>query len=101
MAFFNKSFLDDRRKELLNSVCRFQYQINGGTWYDGTVNSKEIVGTDVVVFVNAPSSGKADTITGVRVFDGYGKLAGQQAISLVRKSLNSGLLRFAFPLVEE
>ena len=100
MAFFTPVFLDNRRKELLNAVCRFQYQRNGGTWYDGEINSKEIHGTDVVVFVNVPNSGAADTITGVRVYDNNGALAGQQAISLVRTALNTGLLRFTFPLVE-
>ena len=70
-------------------------------WKDGTINRKEIKGTDVVAFVNVPSSGQADTITGVRVFDNNGALAGQQAIKLQRSSLNTALLRFTFPLIEE
>ena len=85
---------------MLNSVVRFQYQLNNSSWHDGTINSKEISGTDVVVFVNVPSSGGADTITGVRVYDNNGNLAGQQAISLSRSSLNSALVRFTFPLIE-
>lgn len=101
MAFFTENFLNARRGELLRSVCRFQYQLNGGTWRDGTINSKAIEGTDVVVYVNVPSSGAADTITGVRVYDGNDDLAGQQAISLKRTSLNAALLRFTFPLVEK
>lgn len=52
MAFFTDKFLNDRREELLRSVDRFQYQLNGGAWQTGTVNSKEIIGTNVVVFVN-------------------------------------------------
>lgn len=52
MAFFTDKFLNDRREELLRSVDRFQYQLNGGVWQTGTVNSKEIIGTNVVVFVN-------------------------------------------------
>lgn len=101
MAFFTENFLAARRGELLRSVDRFQYQLDNGTWYDGTVNSKEVSGTDVVVFVNVPNSGRADTITGVRVFDSNGALAGQQAIKLQRSSLNTALLRFTFPLIEE
>ncbi|MBO6298786.1 MAG: hypothetical protein J6N53_08055 [Lachnospiraceae bacterium] len=100
MAFFTTAFLNARRTELLNSVVRFQYQLNNSSWHDGTINSKEISGTDVVVFVNVPSSGGADTITGVRVYDNNGNLAGQQAISLSRSSLNSALVRFTFPLIE-
>lgn len=100
MVFFTQSFLNARRTELLNSVVRFQYQLNNSSWRDGTINSKEINGTDVVVFVNAPSSGTADVITAVRVYDNNGNLAGQQTVSLSRTSLNSALLRFTFPLIE-
>lgn len=100
MAFFTQTFLNARRTELLNSVHRFQYQLNGSTWRDGTINSKAVNGTDVVVMVNAPSSGAADTITAVRVYDNNGNLAGQQAVSLSRTSLNAALLRFTFPLIE-
>ena len=100
MAFFTDNFLHNRRTELLRSVDRFQYQLNKKTWYDGKINSKRIIGTDVVVFVNAPSSGMDDTITAVRVYDNYGALAGQQEVSLKRTSMNTALLRFTFPLVE-
>lgn len=101
MAFFTQNFLNARRQELLRSVCRFQYQINNGSWYDGEINSKEVSGVNVVVFVAVPSSGSADTITGVRVYDQNNALAGSQSISLRRSSLNSALLRFTFPLTEE
>ena len=101
MAFFTQNFLNARLQELLRSVCRFQYQINNGSWYDGEINSKEVSGVNVVVFVAVPSSGNADTITGVRVYDQNNALAGSQSISLRRSSLNSALLRFTFPLTEE
>ena len=98
MAFFTDKFLNDRREELLRSVDRFQYQLNGGAWQTGTVNSKDIIGTNVVVFVNVPNFGQADTITGVRVYDINGALAGQQSISLKRTSLNVALLRYFSPI---
>ena len=101
MAFFTQNFLNARRQELLRSVCRFQYQINNGSWYDGEINSKEVSGVNVVVFVAVPSSGNADTITGVRVYYQNNALAGSQSISLRRSSLNSALLRFTFPLTDE
>ena len=101
MAFFTDKFLNDRREELLRSVDRFQYQLNGGAWQTGTVNSKEIIGTNVVVFVNVPNFGQADTITGVRVYDINGALAGQQTdVCKADPSLNVALLRFTFPLIE-
>jgi uncharacterized protein YifN (PemK superfamily) len=100
MAFFTDKFMSNRREQLFRSLVRFQYQINGGTWYDGEINSKEIIKDEVVVLVNAPSSGQADTITGARVYDDKGNLAGTQTVSLKRSSLNTGLIRFAFPLTE-
>ena len=42
MAFFTETFLNARRTELLNSVHRFQYQLNNSTWRDGTINSKAV-----------------------------------------------------------
>lgn len=100
MAFFTEDFLNARRADLLRSVQRFQYQINGGSWRDCEINSKSVVGNAVMVFVNVPSSGAADTITGVRVYDNNDKLAGQQAVSVKRTSVNAALLRFVFPLTE-
>ena len=44
MAFFTETFLNARRTELLNSVHRFQYQLNNSTWRDGTINSKAVNG---------------------------------------------------------
>ena len=95
-----RKFLNARREDLLRHIYRFQYQLNGGTWYTGEINSKEVVGTNVVVFVNMPSSGAADTVTAVRVYDNNDSLAGSQSVNLKRQSYNTGLLRFTFPLIE-
>lgn len=100
MAFFKPNFLSDRRLELQRAVHKFQYQLNGTTWLDGTINEKTIEGNAVVVFVDVPSSGKADTITGARFYDANGRLGGEQALSLARKDINSALIRFVFPLDE-
>lgn len=74
MAFFTDKFLNDRREELLRSVDRFQYQLNGGAWQTGTVNSKEIIGTNVVVFVNVPNFGQDDPVTRDIMVDSEGYL---------------------------
>lgn len=89
-----------RAKNMMVRQARLRYQLNKSTWVDGEINSKEIAGTAVVVYVNAPSSGAKDTITGVRVYDNNGVLAGSQSVSLSRDSINAGLLRFTFPLIE-
>ena len=101
MAFFTSSFMQARREELKRQLVRFDYQLNGGNWKTGEVNSKEIVGTDVVVLLYAPSSGAADTVTGVRCYDINGALVGSQKVSLARAGNNSALIRFTFPLVEQ
>ena len=101
MAFFTESFLNARRQELLQAVDSFKYQLNNTTWYQGTINSKEISGTDVVVFAAVPSSGASDVVTAVRIYDQYGNLAGSQNIHLERTSPNVAVTRFTFPLVEK
>lgn len=98
--FFTEDFLNARRRDLLRSVQRFQYQLDGGGWQDGEINSKEVTGNAVTVFVNVPSSGRADTITGVRVYDNNDRLAAQQTVNVKRASVNAALLRFVFPLTE-
>ena len=85
---------------MLRSVQRFQYQLDGGGWQDGEINSKEVTGNAVTVFVDVPSSGRADTITGVRVYDNNDRLAAQQTVNVKRASVNAALLRFVFPLTE-
>ena len=100
--FWQESFLTARRQQLLNAVGTFQFRINS-TWCDAEVNSKEIDSTAgaVVVYVNMPhSSGTADIITGVRLFDSNGVLAGQQDVSIARAASQTALFRFVFPLVE-
>ena len=107
---FNNMELGISDMTLAGAIMQFKAAQDGYNYADelhtatlaqtGTVNSKEIIGTNVVVFVNVPNFGQADTITGVRVYDINGALAGQQSISLKRTSLNVALLRFTFPLIE-
>lgn len=102
MAFYTENFLAARRQELLRSIQSFQYQINGGGWRtDATLNDKVIEGNAVVCYVSIPNpSAAADVITGARVYDRNGALAGQQTVSLSRTSVQTALLRFSFPLIE-
>ena len=100
MAFFTDDYLNARRQDLLRSVQGFQYQINNGSWRDGEINSKSVLGNAAIIFANVPSSGGADTITGVRILDNNGKIAGQQAVNVQRHSANATLIRFTFPLTE-
>ncbi len=100
MAFFKETFLADMRSNLLQSLGSVEYQLNQGDWNSGTVNKKEISGTEVVLYVNVPCSGEADTVTGVRIYDSNGDLAGEQTINLSRGSDQGALLRISCPLIE-
>ncbi len=102
MSFYTSNFLAKRRNELLRAIGRFEYQLNNGSWRsDATINEKTIENDAVVCYVNIPNTAAAaDVITGARVYDANGVLAGTQAISLSRTSTQTGLLRFEFPLTE-
>ncbi len=100
--FWQESFLKARRQQLLNAIGKFQFRISS-VWYDAEVNDKEIDDAQgaVVVYVNMPHVGEtADTITGVRLFDSNGILAGQQDVNVKRAVNQTALFRFVFPLVE-
>jgi hypothetical protein len=102
MSFYTSNFLSKRRGELLRAIGRFEYQLNNGAWrQDATINEKKIENDAVVCYVSIPNTAAAaDVITGARVYDANGVLAGSQTISLSRTSTQTGLLRFEFPLVE-
>ena len=100
MGFYTSSYLAGKRQELLNDIVRIQYQRNNSQWNNGVINSKVISGNNVVIMVNAPSSGVNDTITGARALDKDGTIIGQQSMSLARTSLNAALLKLTFPIIE-
>ena len=103
MSFYTSNFLNKRRAELCRAIGRFEYQLNNGAWrQDATLNEKTIENDTVVCYVSIPNTAAAaDVITGARVYDANGVLAGTQTLSLSRASTQTGLLRFEFPLVEE
>lgn len=102
MAFFTNAYLNKRRKQVLRSIVKFSYQKDNGSWFnDATIDSKEIVGTDVLIFATVPSSGSANTITRVRLYDDENEIAGEGAVSIVRTGENSAGIRFTVPLIEQ
>lgn len=46
MSFWSTDFMNDRRKQWLNALVKFQYLVNG-TWYDATINTKRVIGNKV------------------------------------------------------
>lgn len=101
MGFWKVDFLNDRRKQWLNSIHRFEYSVSG-TWYSAKVNSKEIVGNKIVFIVSLPTIPKtAHTITGIRLFDVTGKVCAEQAVSVKRTATQGVLAKFEFPIYEK
>ena len=84
MSFWSTDFMNDRRKQWLNALVKFQYLVNG-TWYDATIRT---------------SSG-SQTIKAVRIIDVTGKQAGYQATEIVRAANQGVLTKFEFPIYEK
>ena len=79
MSFWSTDFMNDRRKQWLNALVKFQYLVNG-TWYDATINTKRVTGNKVEIIVSFPrTSSGSQTIKAVRIIDVTGKQAGYQA----------------------
>lgn len=43
MSFWSADFMNDRRKQWLNALLKFEYLVDG-TWYEAVINTKRIVG---------------------------------------------------------
>jgi len=99
MAFWTNAYLTKLRDRIRGSIAKVQYKV-GSTWYDAKVNQVTVSGTNVLLLVAVPNSGAAQTITGVRIYDTAGELAGEQSCSINRTSSQNLLLKFEFPLTE-
>lgn len=99
MSFYTTEYLAIERKKWLDTLDTVQYCENG-SWKSATINSKTVSGTDLVILAYCPSSGKAGKITGARVYDHNGILAGSETFSLSRAATQNVLLRIVLPIKE-
>ena len=101
MGFWGKDFLNRRRQEWMESIHKFQYQVNG-KWYDAKINSKKITGNKIVFIVSLLTTPKtAHTITGIRLWDITGRICGGLEVA-VKRTANQGVLaKFEFPIYEK
>lgn len=58
MSFWSTDFMNDRRKQWLNALVKFQYLVND-TWYDATINTKRVTGNKVEIIVSFPRTSSA------------------------------------------
>lgn len=101
MSFWSEAFMNDRRKQWLNALVKFQYRVNNA-WYDATINTKRIVGTKVEIIVSFPRTAAGQqTITAVRIIDVTGKQCGYQETNVVRATNQGVLAKFEFPIYEK
>ena len=116
MSFWTTGFMDRRRKQFLEALVKFQFQVNG-VWNDAVINSKRITGNTVEIIASFPRTasgkqtitgvrvidvtGEQTTITGVRVIDVTGEQCGFQAVSITRAVNQGVLVKFEFPIYEK
>lgn len=101
MSFWKTEFLAKRRKQWMDAIYKFQYQVNG-SWYDARVNSKTISGNTVTFIVSLPTvPHTAHTITGVRLWDVTGVICAEQAVTVKRTASQGVLAKFEFPIYEK
>lgn len=101
MGFWKNEFLNERRKEWLKTIDKFQYRV-GKTWYDADVNTKRIEGNSLVVIVSVPNKKPEGEITidEVRIIDYAGNVAGSQLVSVKRTLYHGILTKYEFPIQE-
>lgn len=101
MSFWKPNFLANRRKQWMDAIHKFQYQVNG-SWYDAHINSKRISGNTVTFIVSLPTVPQtAHTVTGVRLWDVTGAVCAEQAVSVARTASQGVLAKFEFPIYEK
>lgn len=101
MSFWSSDFMNDRRKQWLAALVKFQFKV-GSTWYDATINTKRIVGNTVEIIVSFPRvSTGTQTITAIRIIDVTGKQCGYQEVKVVRANNQGVLTKFEFPIYEK
>lgn len=101
MSFWSTDFMNDRRKQWLNALVKFQFRVDS-VWYDATINTKRITGNKIEIIVSFPRTASgSQTITAVRIIDVTGKQCGYQDTEVVRASNQGVLTKFEFPIYEK
>lgn len=96
--FWKEMFLAKIRLEWLRRIAKFQYKA-GDQWYDAVVTDKTIVGNTMKI-TTVTTDSLTMTITGIRVFDTGGDLAGEISESITKNSTQGLLTLWEFPLYE-
>lgn len=99
MSFWTPLYLNKLREKIKSSLSTVRYEVNS-TWHTATINQITVSGTQVVLLVSVPAPEHSQNITGIRIYDIAGELAGEQSCSILHSGTQSLLLKFEFPLTE-
>ncbi|MBQ6208112.1 MAG: hypothetical protein IJK52_13635 [Oscillospiraceae bacterium] len=98
MAFWTEKFMGKMRTEWLRRLEKIQYYA-GGKWYDAVITDKAIEGDTLKIWSQTMDS-ESLTITGLRILDTSGDVAGQISENLVKTSTQGVVTLWEFPLYE-
>lgn len=98
MAFWTDTFMDKMRTEWLRRIAKIQYYA-GSTWYDAVITDKSIDG-DTMKITSVTNDSLALTITGIRLIDTAGEVAGSITESIVKAASQGVITVWEFPLYE-
>lgn len=99
MAFYDETYLAERRKEWIDRIKTVKYCENG-VWKTATINSKAINGTEMVIMAVAHSTGSNAQVTQLNVFDAKEKLVGSEVTNIQRLGTQNLLFKITLTMEE-
>ena len=100
MAYFNDTFMNNRRQEWLRSIHAIEAQVDD-TWYRGEINQKKIEGDTLVIMATFPAlDSEALTITASRLIDLSGEVAAYQQRTISKLSGQGTMIKVTIPIYE-
>ena len=100
MAYFNSTFMDERRKQWLRSIHAVEVQV-GSTWHTGTINQKQIEGDTLVIMATFPTlESVACTVSASRLIDVRGEVAAYQQRTISKNSGQGVMIKITIPIYE-
>ena len=100
MGYFNDSFMEHTRKQLLRSINVVEVQVDG-EWHRGEINQKEVVGDTLEMTVTFPTlDSMTCKITASRIIDIRGEVAAYQQRMISKASGQGTMIKITIPLRE-
>jgi hypothetical protein len=100
MAFYNNTYLNNRRTQWMKSIHSVEVQV-GGTWHTGDIQKKVVEGDAVVIHaIFSTLHTTAATITQSRVIDIRGEVAAEQAENITKAAGQGIMIKLVLPIRE-